>query len=525
MRKIEARHGDRPLLVALWWFGTTESGFGTIVHPVGCAQIPHVNLTARLLAHPSDETAIVCGDRRWSRAELGGLVARARGGLAAAGVTRGQRVGLLGGHDERFIVAHLAIVGLGAVSVPLNPRSPTAELRRELTELDLQHLVLDSDGVTVEPALLDWSGAPSVVELGGSGFDALTAGESTGIVECEPDDPAVFLLTSGTAGPSRPAVLTHTNLSISLDSVLATGAFSPDEPQAVLCVVPMFHVFGLNVTVHLALAAAATIVLTEQVDGNHLARLVTAENVTILPAPPNLWAMLAEADGLDAASFSSVKIAFSGAARLDRSVRDAVEARLGLRIAEGYGLTETSAILASSVGHEVPVGSVGPPMPGVEVRLVDETGADVLIGDVGEVWVRGPMVSPGYWTADGLTNDGDWFRTGDLAVVNDDGFLSIVDRIKDLIIVSGFNVHPIEVERALVDHPAVARAAVVSEPDDRTGECVVAHVVPARGHEIDVAELIRHCDRQLARYKVPRRIEIAHALPETAIGKVKRREL
>ena len=487
--------------------------------------MPLVNLTARLLAHPSDETAIVCGDRRWSRAELGDLVARARGGLAAAGVASGQRVGLLGGHDDRFIVAHLAIVGLGAVSVPLNPRSPTPELQRELAELDLHHLVVDSDGVALDAALLSWSGVPPVVELGGSGFDDLTGAEPAGIVDCDADDPAVFLLTSGTAGPSRPAVLTHMNLSISLDSVLATGAFDPTVAQAVLCVVPMFHVFGLNVTVHLALAAGASVVMAEQVDTGHLADLVKAENVTILPAPPNLWAMLAEADGLDAASFSSVKIAFSGAARLDRSVRDVVEARLGLRIAEGYGLTETSAILASSVGHEVPVGSVGPPMPGVEVRLVDEAGVDVLIGDVGEVWVRGPMVSPGYWTAHGLLNDGEWFRTGDLAVVNDDGFLSIVDRIKDLIIVSGFNVHPIEVERALVDHPTVARAAVVSEPDNRTGECVVAHVVAARGHEIDAAELIRHCDRQLARYKVPRRIEVAAALPETAIGKVKRREL
>jgi len=206
-------------------------------------------------------------------------------------------------------------------------------------------------------------------------------------------------------------------------------------------------------------------------------------------------------------------------------VRDAVEARLCLRIAEGYGLTETSGTLSSSVGFEVPVGSVGPPMPGVEVRLVDEVGADVLIGDVGEVWVRGPMVSPRYWSADSLISDGEWLKTGDLAVVNDDGFLSIVDRIKDLIIVSGFNVHPIEVERALVDHPSVARAAVVSEPDDRTGERVVAHVVAMPGADVDAAELIRHCDRELARYKVPRRIEIVGSLPETAIGKVKRREL
>lgn len=506
-------------------FGTTESGFGTIVRGVSCAGIPNVNLTARLLADPTDDTAVVTGERRLTRAELVDLVARVRGGLQRAGVSRGERVGLIGGHDDHFLVAHLAILGLGAVTVPLNPRSPLAELEREFIDLRLAHLVIDDEAVPVEAAaLLAGPDVPGVIDLGDASFAELAAADPVPIVDVDGSEPAVMLLTSGTAGLSRPAVLTHHNLSISLDSVFATGAFDPSTRQAVLAIVPLFHVLGLNITVHLGLAAGATIVMAKHAGPLHVASLVEAEQVTILPAPPNLWAALAEAD-LEAPQFSSVAIAFSGAARLDRSVRDAVEARLGLRIDEGYGLTETSGTLASSVGVEVPIGSVGPPMPGVEVRLVDASGADVLIGDVGEVWVKGPMVSPGYWGPDGLEPAPEWLQTGDLAIVNDDGNLSIVDRIKDLIIVSGFNVHPIEVERVLVEHPSVARAAVVSEPDDRTGECVVAHVVAAPDVEIDVAALIQHCDRHLARYKVPRRIEMATSLPETAIGKVKRRDL
>ncbi len=482
-----------------------------------------MNLTSRLLADPTtDRLALVAGDQRLSRAQLADLTARARGGLTSAGVTRGQRIGLLGGHDERFVVLHLAIVGLGAVTVPLNPRSPDSELVRELEQLQLDRVVVDLAD-EVDRALL--AAVTPLLDVSGPGFADLVTHEPAPVVEVDGGDPAVMLLTSGTAGPSRPAVLTHHNLSISIDSILATGAFDPAMRHAALGVVPLFHVLGLNITVHLALAVGATAVLSASAAPEHLARLVAEEGITIVPAPPNLWAALATSDDIDASAFSTVQIAFSGAARLDRGVADAVEARLGLRISEGYGLTETSGTVASAVGVEVARGSVGPPMPGVEVRLVDASGADVLIGDVGEVWVRGPMVSPGYWGPDGVESSGEWLRTGDLAVVDDSGHLTIVDRIKDLIIVSGFNVHPIEVERALVEHPGVARAAVTGEPDARTGERVVAHVVTEPGVEVDTADLVRHCDRHLARYKVPHRIEIRTALPETAIGKVRRRDL
>jgi long-chain acyl-CoA synthetase len=198
---------------------------------------------------------------------------------------------------------------------------------------------------------------------------------------------------------------------------------------------------------------------------------------------------------------------------------------------EGYGLTEASPIVTTSaIGRGDPApGSIGPPLPGVDVRLVDAEDGDVLPGDPGEIWVHGPNVFPGYWrdpdaTATALTDDG-WLRTGDVAVADDAGELSLVDRAKDLVIVSGFNVYPAEVEEVLLEHPDVAEAAVVGEPDPRIGETIVAFVVPEPGRPAPTDELLAQCARSLARYKCPTRVEVVEALPRSFAGKVLRREL
>jgi long-chain acyl-CoA synthetase len=204
--------------------------------------------------------------------------------------------------------------------------------------------------------------------------------------------------------------------------------------------------------------------------------------------------------------------------------------RFGVEVHQGYGLTEASPVVTTTAVHERPrPGSIGPPLPGVEVRLVDPDGHDALEGDAGEIWVRGPNVFAGYWddpeaTARVLTPDG-WLRTGDIAAVDADGWLTLVDRAKDVVIVSGFNVYPGEVEEALAGHPDVADVAAAGEPDARTGETVVAYVVPREGCAPDPVELLRHAGRRLARYKLPSRIEFVPELPRSATGKVLRREL
>jgi len=198
-------------------------------------------------------------------------------------------------------------------------------------------------------------------------------------------------------------------------------------------------------------------------------------------------------------------------------------------VAEGYGLTEASPVVTTGLGIDAPDGSIGVPLPGVSVRLVDNAGEDALVGDPGEIWVRGPNVFPGYWqdeeaTRSVLTEDG-WLRTGDVAVVDDDGRLFLVDRVKDVIVVSGFNVYPAEVEEVLAEHPAVAAAAVVGVPHPHTGEAVRALVVPADGASVDVDDLLDHAAHHLARYKCPSTVEVVDELPTTLTGKVVRRTL
>jgi long-chain acyl-CoA synthetase len=204
--------------------------------------------------------------------------------------------------------------------------------------------------------------------------------------------------------------------------------------------------------------------------------------------------------------------------------------RFGVDVHEGYGLTEASPVVTTSAVATTPrPGSIGPPLPGVEVRLVDVDGSDVLAGDPGVIWARGANVFPGYWgdveaTARVLTDDG-WLRTGDIAVTDDDGWLTLVDRAKDLVIVSGFNVYPAEVEEVLLAHPDVADAVVVGEPHPRTGETVVAFVVPEPGHDIDRRDLMRFAQQRVARYKLPTRVDVVDEVPRTFGGKVARRVL
>jgi long-chain acyl-CoA synthetase len=203
--------------------------------------------------------------------------------------------------------------------------------------------------------------------------------------------------------------------------------------------------------------------------------------------------------------------------------------RFGLDVSEGYGLTEASPVVSSSHGTDAPAGSIGIPLPGLSVRLVDGDGQDSLVGDAGEVWVQGPNVFAGYWedadaTAEALTPDG-WLRTGDVAVLDDDGFLFLVDRSKDLIIVSGFNVYPAEVEEIIAGHPAVAQVAVIGVPHPHSGEAVKAYVVVAAGAHLEEDDIVAHCEAHLARYKCPQKVMFVDELPQSATGKVLRKLL
>jgi long-chain acyl-CoA synthetase len=462
-----------------------------------------VNLAAIIEGHPAERVAFVAGGDTVTYGELVERVAARRGTLAARGIERGQRVGIIATNTFDFVVAYFAVLGLGAIAVPLNPESPSVEIDRELAAVGATEVLTAAESTP---------GAPT---------------PTVPVTDLEPGDVAVLVFTSGTAGAPRAAMLTHGSLLANIDQVLAApDRIGPDD--IVIGVLPVFHVFGLSVALHLPLAAGARVVLEPRFDPVSTLEDVGRHGVTIVPGAPPMWIAWAGLPEIQPAAFAPVRLALSGAAKLPEEIADVLERRFGLVVLEGYGLTEASPIVTTSVGIEPRRGSVGQAIDGVEVRLVDSDGADVLDGDPGEIWVRGPNVFAGYWgdpdaTARVLTPDG-WLRTGDIAVVDDD-YLYIVDRAKDLVIVSGFNVYPAEVEQVIADHPHVAEVAVVGVPHPTTGEAVRAYVVAAPGTTVDEATVQAWCRERLARYKCPSSVLVVDQLPKGLTGKVLRRVL
>jgi long-chain acyl-CoA synthetase len=297
-----------------------------------------------------------------------------------------------------------------------------------------------------------------------------------------------------------------------------------------LGVLPLFHIFGLNVVLGLSLYTGASVVLLDRFDAASSLDAIARHHVTVIAGAPPMFAAWARLPGADTTALAGVRLALTGAAPLSEETRTAFESRFGVTLRQGYGLTEASPVVTSSVFDGAPKPhSIGVPLPGVEVRLVDDEGEDALVGDSGEIWVRGPNVFKGYWhnddaSARALTADG-WLRTGDVAVADDAGFLSIVDRAKDLIIVSGFNVFPAEVEDALLEHPDVAEVAVVGVAHPHTGEAVKAFVVPRPGSSITESDVQAFCAGRLARYKCPGTVIFVDDLPHGLAGKLLRRAL
>ena len=501
-----------------------------------------MNLATMLDDHPADHKAVVSGGDRISYGRLRREITATRGALVSLGMEEGDRVAILCGTNARFVRAWLAIIGCGYVAVPLNPQSPAAEIQRELEVVGARAVIAGPAGVLPLSRIdradlpeLEFVLAPSRQDTAGSiDFDSMVDGmvddaASSPIVERSDTDLAALLFTSGTAGNPKAAMLTHGNLAANLHQVQNAPVRCTRPDDVTLCVVPLFHVLGLNSILDLALYAGATIVLVERFDPVSMLEMVAEEQASVLVGPPTMWAALSQVEDPPEAAMSSVRLTVSGAAPIPaRVVRDCKE-NLGIDIEEGYGLTEASPSVALSAGTGAPIGSIGRPIPGLEVRLVDSEGDDVFIGDAGEIIVRGDNVFPGYWqdpdaTARVIDPQG-WLHTGDMAVVDDDGFLFIVDRAKDLIIVSGFNVYPAEVERVLVTHPAVAEAAVVGVPHPHTGEAVKAYVVPRSGRSIEEDDLIDWCATELARYKCPSKIDEVDEIPRGLGGKIMRRQL
>jgi long-chain acyl-CoA synthetase len=346
------------------------------------------------------------------------------------------------------------------------------------------------------------------------------------------DDVSTLLYTGGTTGVSKGAVLTHANLSSNLQQMRAWFSQAQDGREVVLGALPFFHSFGLTVSMNLAVGlGAANVLIPNPRDVPNIVKSVVKHRITLFAAVPATYQAVCNYPNVNRLDLSSIKICNSGSAPLAVEVLNRFEQLTGGKISEGFGLTETSPVTHCNPLYGTrKIGSIGVPLPSTDAKVVDaETGTrDLPTNEVGELIIQGPQVMRGYWNKPGETaamiKDG-WLYTGDLCRIDEDGFCFIVGRKKDMILCSGFNVYPDEIDRVLMGHPAVLEAATIGLPDQKRGETVKSFIVLRPGHQLSADEVMTFCRENLAPYKVPRAVEFRDSLPRSSVLKILRREL
>ncbi|MEV5962973.1 AMP-binding protein [Kribbella sp. NPDC051952] len=455
-----------------------------------------------------ERLALVDGDRRLSWSELDQAVDRTAQGFAAAGLVPGYRVVLLVANSIEFVTSYLGILRAGLVAVPLNTGLTKPEIANVVTHSGARLAVVTAD--LAERVESVRAVAPDELE-----------GNAPLLPSIDPETLAVLLYTSGTSGDPRAAMLSHRALASNVKNLSELGEDRMGPEDVVLGVLPMFHAFGLNAVLGWAVKTGAALVIDQRFEPAHTFDLIRKHGVTRLPlAPPALHALVASPELRDA--LQSVKVVLTGASTLDPALAVRFELASGLFVHQGYGLTEASPGVTTTLGESEPKpGSVGRPLPNVELRIADEQGEDVEGDDPGEILIRGGNLFSGYWPdgVEGPDEEG-WYRTGDVGYLDPEGDLFLVDRLRELIIVSGFNVFPSEVEEVLVGAPGVREAAVIGVPSEETGEAVKAFVVPQPDQTVDPGEVREYAGSRLARFKCPAEIEVVDHLPHSVTGKV-----
>lgn len=468
--------------------------------------------------------------------ELEQAVRQAMAFLSAKGVEPGDRVALQLPKCLPFIYLHLATMRLGAISLPLNPGYPAHELSYFLGDAEAKILFADARArESLKPMLNELPAPVDVVypdTRARDGFMAAVSGADVdaAAVSAPQDTNATCLMiyTSGTTGRPKGAELTHGNLTANLDALHEAWGWREDD--VLLHILPLFHVHGLLVALHGALNAGATTVLLPKFDAAQTLQVLQDRRCTVLMGVPAIHRRLVNVPGAGEHDLRHVRLITSGSDRLPDDLFRQFQMTFGHTLLERYGMSETGMLLSNPLVGERRVGSVGLPLPGVAVRIVDpESETPLPDNQIGAVQVRGANIFKGYWrqpekTAAAFTPDG-WFRTGDLGLRETDGYFTLKGRSSDLIISGGYNVYPPEVELVLADHPAVQAVAVIGCADEEWGEVVTAIVVPRPDCNLTAADVIDHCRACLVNYKVPRRVVFVDELPRNALGKVQKAQL
>ncbi|CUR61423.1 putative acyl--CoA ligase [metagenome] len=490
---------------------------------------------------PGRQALVESGGRTLTWAALEDEVARLATGLGAQGIRAGQRVMIVVGNRIEFVTAYLGVLRAQVVAVPVNPRSTPGEVARMIADSGTRLVVVDDTALSVVRAALaelaelpEPAAVPTVVVTGAEpgpdelAFDALRADVVRPVPPLpDPEKLAAILYTSGTSGRPRGAMLSHRALLANIEQVAAVEPPMMHGDDVVLGVLPLFHVYGLNAVLGGVLRHRARLLLVEQFEAQAVLDLIDDEACSVVPIAPPVFTHWLPDEHLRE-RLGPVRLVLSGSAPLEPEVIEEFTSITGIPVHQGYGLTEASPVVTSTLcSRENHPGSVGAALPGIEIRLVDETWHQVEGEDPGEIQIRGANLFSGYWPdgADGPDADG-WYATGDVGLLDASGDLFLVDRVKELVIVSGFNVYPTEVEDAIREVDGVADAAVIGVPDPETGEAVVAYVVPAGAARTHLEEAVRaHAVVRLARFKQPTRIEVVDELPLTVTGKVQKGRL
>jgi long-chain acyl-CoA synthetase len=487
-------------------------------------------LTATAATSP-DHIALIHDDLHLTYAQFECAAAKTAALLEQSGITPGDRVGLMLPNTPAFAILFYGILRAGAIAVPMNPLLKSREVAYYLTNTSAgalfahptcgQEAYAGADAADVTAVLVD-----------DERLAALTAdlAAQAAAVERHSDDTAVILHTSGTTGKPKGAQLTHGGLTRNADITASTLAQAGPDDVVMGCL-PLFHVFGLTCALNTSVLVGSTLALMSRFDAQAALDIIARERVTIFEGVPTMYSALVTAQSAGTApDTSSLRVCISGGAALPLQTISEFEAAFGAMILEGYGLSETSPVACfNHPDRPRRAGTIGTPIEGVQMRVIDTAGTAIGVDEPGEIQIRGHNVMKGYWNLPDATkavidSDG-WFSTGDIGAVDADGYFRIVDRKKDIIIRAGFNVYPREVEEVLYEHPAVCDAAVLGVAHPTLGEEVAAAVELKEGAHADAAELRDYVKARVAAFKYPRLVVILQTLPKGPTGKIQKRDI
>jgi len=515
-----------------------KQGFFPQNRPMSTDHLTLIDLARTAASTYAEHPAILEASKTWTFAEVDAASDRIASGLAMEGFVKGDRIGLYCANSAAFAVTYMGILKAGCTVVPLHLLYHPSELAWILNDSGAKGFIYLN--VFSEPASVILGQTPGIEKVFRMGDEELPEGHlswmnlmtstspipSPDLIPAE--DLASILYTSGTTGRPKGAMLTHRNLAVNTESVRQAMKLVPGEDR-ILVVLPMFHAFAAMVGLLFPLCHGCALIPVPKFDPTLVADAVKSFGATVLPAVPSMFQVLMRLPEEKTADFASLRFCISGGAAMPVAVMHAFSDRFGKIIYEGDGPTECSPVTCvNPIGGETRAGSVGFPVPRVEMKILDEEGNEMPTGEIGEICVRAPSVMKGYWNQPEETAAsffGDWFRTGDLGQVDADGYFYIVDRKKDMIIVNGMNIYPRVVEEVLYTHPELIEAAVIGVHHARSGEIPEAWVVTTEGSSLDTASLRAFCLEHLGRHEVPRKFHVVQELPKNANGKINKREL